>query len=203
MFNRLACIIVVFAFFSVGLLFSGYTPPTAKTVITELPKPKIYTQADMSDIIQPPEYKIDSKPILKYEIKIADDDRQLKCLQENIYFEARNQGVIGQAFVGLVTLSRMVRENYPNTICSVVFQHMQFSWANNGPKKPNLRNVIERQAWNEAGEVASFMIESNIYKYVNNLTHYHTRSVNPSWSKSSKLKPVLVIGDHIIYSETI
>lgn len=203
MFNRLASIIVIFSFLSLTLLFSGYTPPTVEAPPVGLPMPTIYTPAQMDEIIPEIEDAIKLKPIALATVDAGIDGKQLKCLQENIYFEARNQDTVGQFMVALVTTSRMMRENYPDTLCAVTFQKMQFSWANNGRLKPNLNNYLEKKAWDHAGMVANFMIDSGIANYVNDVTHYHTTKVNPKWSKSPKLKPVLTIGDHVFYSENI
>jgi len=57
---------------------------------------------------------------------ISDEDRY--CLQQNIFFEARNQSTLGQAAVAWVTLNRVESTRYPDTICEVVWQKSQFSW---------------------------------------------------------------------------
>lgn len=209
MFNRLASIIVIFSFLSIALLFSGYVPPTVTLFDqTELPMPKIYTEADMMEAdmmrLSPQiEEILETAPIVKVTVNTGIDGKQLKCLQENIFFESRNQSIVGQLLVGVVTLSRTSEERYPDTICEVVFQNKQFSWTNKGRKKPNLDNIIEREAWKRAGTLAKIMIDLGLEKYSSGVTHYHTTSIRPKWSKSDKLKPIFVIDDHIFYSENI
>src|SRR5210317_144981 len=67
---------------------------------------------------------------------VAKDD--MYCLQQNIYFEARNQSINGQIAVAWVTLHRVDDPRYPNTICEVVWQRKQFSWTHDGKSgKPN------------------------------------------------------------------
>ena len=68
------------------------------------------------------------------------------CLASNIYWEARNQPIIGKLAVANVTLNRVASKRYPNTICGVVTQtryypsgridlhSCQFSWYCDGLK---------------------------------------------------------------------
>ena len=46
----------------------------------------------------------------------------ITCLAENIYFEARAEGVEGKAAVANVTRNRVVSADFPNTYCGVVYQ---------------------------------------------------------------------------------
>ena len=50
------------------------------------------------------------------------DMKEARCLADNIYFEAKGQPSIGQSAVAHVTLNRVERTDYPNTICKVVYQ---------------------------------------------------------------------------------
>ena len=65
------------------------------------------------------------------------DVGQAKCLADNMYFEARNQGTAGIIAVSNVVLNRVKSEMYPNTICEVVRQgpHRE-SWRKNGVYHP-------------------------------------------------------------------
>ena len=47
---------------------------------------------------------------------------EVQCLAENIYFEARAEGVEGKAAVANVTRNRVVSKDFPNTYCGVVYQ---------------------------------------------------------------------------------
>ena len=208
MFNRLAVTAVLFSVFSLILLASGCTVHIPTIADNTLPSPRIYTQADMiarQVTVEPVSIAVSNikvtKHVAKFTVKESIDPKQLKCLQENIYYESRDQSIIGQVLVGVVTLARTEKQRYPDTICGVVFQRKQFSWANHGRRHPNLKNSIERAAWEQAGFIARLMIGSGVDKYANDLTHYHTTSVKPKWSKSDKLIPVLTIGDHIFYQE--
>ena len=53
------------------------------------------------------------------------DVGQAKCLADNMYFEARNQGTpLVSLAVSNVVLNRVKSEMYPNTICEVVRQSL-------------------------------------------------------------------------------
>ena len=64
---------------------------------------------------------------------IADE---VKCLAQNIYWEARNQSIQGMYAVADVTLNRVKDKRWPSTVCEVVKQRKnaggrwicQFSW---------------------------------------------------------------------------
>jgi spore germination cell wall hydrolase CwlJ-like protein len=48
------------------------------------------------------------------------DHKEVQCLAENIYFEARAESFSGKAAVGNVTRNRVLDSRWPNTYCSVV-----------------------------------------------------------------------------------
>ncbi len=65
------------------------------------------------------------------------DKKQVQCLAENIYFEAKNQGTAGWAAVASVTLNRVKDYRYPNTVCEVVKQGpTKESWKTKGKDFP-------------------------------------------------------------------
>ena len=47
-------------------------------------------------------------------------NRELKCLSEALYFEARGEQIEGQIAVADVIINRKVSKRFPNTICGVV-----------------------------------------------------------------------------------
>lgn len=125
---------------------------------------------------------------------------QKYCLQQNIYFEARNQSELGQRAVAWVTLNRVDDSRYPDTICDVVWQKSQFSWTRDGKSDAPGDNIIEQKAWAHAGEV----MESVLFKYyqdkngiVGDAVMFHADYVDPFW-KSSYVE-VATIDDHIFY----
>ncbi len=123
-------------------------------------------------------------------------NKEIHCLQQNVYFEARNQSVLGQASVVWVTLNRVNSKKFPNTICGVVWQNKQFSWTHDG-KSDNPKNS---QAWEKAKQVSHAVL----YDYAFNKNDptagalfYHADYVNPYWSASFKVTKQ--IDSHIFY----
>ena len=137
---------------------------------------------------------------------ITVDDRY--CLQQNIYFESRDQSFAGQHAVAWVTLNRFNSAAFPDTICGVVYQSKkdkdgkpkrdkcQFSWYCDGKSD----DPIEEDAWNESILVAHQSIyEGRMLGLTEGATHYHTTYVEPYWASSLDL--VGHIGSHIFYRE--
>ena len=57
----------------------------------------------------------------------------LMCLALNVYFEARNDSMVGQYAVAQVVMNRVQSNKFPNDVCSVVKQSRkdgtcQFTW---------------------------------------------------------------------------
>ena len=60
---------------------------------------------------------------------------ELECMTKNIYFEAKNQPLMGQLAVALVVMNRVGDKRFPNTICEVVQQGPTLAWTENFPVK--------------------------------------------------------------------
>ena len=57
---------------------------------------------------------------------LADDyDERTICLAQNIYHEARGEMIEGQIAVSNVVINRVESKQFPNDICSVVYQRNQ------------------------------------------------------------------------------
>lgn len=129
---------------------------------------------------------------------ITQEDKH--CLQQNIYFEARNQSTIGQVAVAWVTLNRMEETQYPNTVCGVVWQNKQFSWTHDGKSDRPGSTVLEQAAWEQAGVVAEVTLldwARDQASPVDVATMYHADYVTPYWASS--YTQVAKIDDHIFY----
>lgn len=79
--------------------------------------------------------------------------KDIRCLAENIYHEARGEPVAGQLAVAHVVLNRVSDDRFPDSICSVINQPNQFHWV---AKKPKIR---EPEAWERATKVAEQAIQ--------------------------------------------
>ncbi len=126
----------------------------------------------------------------------ADTARQqeFECLRMNIYHEAGNQSRRGMEAVALVTVNRTKTKHYPATICGVVTEAVvrngvivrnkcQFSWYCDGKgDNPNLRNPLEKKAWDNATAVAKDMMDGKVDDFLGRATHYHATYVRPDFA---------------------
>jgi len=143
--------------------------------------------------------KVQLAPVSLYTPKVfSPDDPQVKCLAENIYHEARGETERGRLAVAFVTINRANSVHYPDTICKVVYQPYQFSWTNQNPRpEVNLKNPIERKAWEEAKRLALDVMNGKYENTLYGVTHYHSKKVKPKWRRVKKRTE---IGEHVFYA---
>lgn len=134
-----------------------------------------------------------------------DKQKQLTCLTDNIYFEARGQVLEGQIAVGLVTLNRVMSKEWPDTICEVVWQKRrsptsgkmvaQFSWTLDG--RADVPHNFS--AYYKASQVARRLmnVEDPVEDFTKGSDHYHAFYVKPIWRH--KMQKIATIGDHLFY----
>ena len=56
------------------------------------------------------------------------EQSEVSCLTEAIYYESRGETLMSQLAVGTVIMNRVRIDNYPSTVCNVVHQGCQFSY---------------------------------------------------------------------------
>ena len=145
--------------------------------------------------------KVDAAPIVVDIKKVSNTTKEdIKCLADNIYFEARNQTTEGKIAVGRVVMNRVKDSRWPNTVCGVVKDAVytqswrstanesimvpvrdkcQFSWYCDG-KADEIKN---QQAHDEAFQIASDIILHNRWDgMVQGAVFYHANYVKPKWS---------------------
>ena len=139
----------------------------------------------------------------------AHSARQLRCLAEAMYFEARGEPWRGQLAVGRVILNRVASGNYPNTVCGVVYQNShllnrcQFSFACDG----KVDSIGNDTVWYRVRGYAAWLLANNpndcdrseyrVLASLESATHYHADYVVPHWAKFFEL--TTRIGRHIFY----
>jgi spore germination cell wall hydrolase CwlJ-like protein len=125
--------------------------------------------------------------------------RDLECLTQAVYYEARGEGRNGMRAVAQVVLNRVRHPAFPKSVCGVVFQGAgrrtgcQFSFTCNG----SMRGNVNRAAWDRARAIASSALSGSVYGEVGNATHFHTTAVSPQWRSS--LIRVTQVGSHLFY----
>lgn len=134
----------------------------------------------------------------------SERERHLKCLADNIYFEAGYESFEGKVAVAQVTLNRAEHgERWPTDLCDVVYQKnvvyskvvCQFSWyCQNGPKTKEINNKAYEESLVAAKQV---LLEGFRLPSIKNAYYYHADYVSPNWKKPRVAK----IGRHIFYGE--
>ena len=141
--------------------------------------------------------------------KILLDPKQKHCLALNIYFEAAIESTAGKLAVAQVTLNRVKSEQYPETICKVVYEgsHFanghpkrdmcQFSWYCDG--KHDIPN--EGRAWQESQNIAEYIMKTpGLLDITDHATHYHADYIpNPRWARAKER--TVKIDTHIFYNK--
>lgn len=128
----------------------------------------------------------------------------LRCLAENVFFEARGEPLQGQYAVAEVTLNRTKSRYFPHTVCEVVHEARwdairgrfvaHFSWT----EIDSLKAVPRAgPAWDQAVIVAKAAYDSTYSPVVPGALFYHATYIQPEWSKTQRV--IARIGKHIFY----
>ena len=127
------------------------------------------------------------------------DKKQLKCLTDNVYFEAGNEAEEAKIAVALVTLNRLNHEYFPDTICDVVYQRTkwtcQFTWVCTKSKKINYWST-----YNESKKIAEYVIMNYeiIVDNTKGATFFHHKRLHNPFSRIG-VQRTASIGKHIFY----
>ena len=124
---------------------------------------------------------------------------EMKCLAEAIYFEARGETLKGQYAVGEVIINRVLSKDFPNSVCGVISEGAnrlnacQFSYNCDG----KLETITEKKIYERILKLSQMLLEPSARFLTNGATFYHSKLVNPSWSK--KFRKTNEIGNHVFY----
>ncbi len=146
------------------------------------------------------------------------DVTELKCMADNIFFEARTQIGKGQRAVAHVTLNRVRDKGFPNTVCGVVKQgrhyrsgnpvknRCQFSWYCDGKsdkiylvrtkgkyKGRTNSNVFNAYSYAVSESISAMLGWSKDPTYGATFYYAH-KLVYPHWAK--KFKQLIIIQEH-------
>ena len=140
---------------------------------------------------------------------VKGEEKEIACLAEAVYFEARSEGLLSQLGVAVVVLNRANLHDYPSNLCDVVHQSKlwkgkpirnkcMFSyWCDGKPERITDHDSYERSLF-----VSKLALNGVTIKYIQNATHYHAQYVKPFWSTSSRFKRLVQLGSHIFYLDT-
>lgn len=134
-------------------------------------------------------------------VTAGERDRQLRCLTQNIYWEAASEPFEGKVAVAQVTLNRAASGQFPGDVCAVVYQKnviyskvvCQFSWYCDGTHRVK---PVYQPLYRESAEVAKkVLLEGFRLPSLKHAMYYHADYVKPGWGKT----PIAKIGHHVFY----
>lgn len=119
-------------------------------------------------------------------------DKDISCLADAIYHEARGEPQEGQIAVGYTVINRMQSGDYPSTACGVVYQPRQYDGMRKQPfpKKDRMDYVKIRK-------LATLIYVGMLEDPTKGAIYFHEVSVKPRWSK--KVRVACILGSHIFY----
>jgi len=119
------------------------------------------------------------------------------CLAKNIYHEASVESRLGQYAVAQVTLNRVKSNQYPNTVCEVVMDPWQFSWAN---KKSIRWTHPKGPLWENSKKIAeNVILRGKRVMGLEDALFYHADYVRPRWRDVNY--KIAQIDSHIFYKK--
>ena len=143
-----------------------------------------------------------------------DYDEQTICLAQNIYHEARGEKVEGQIAVSNVVINRVESKQFPNDICSVVYQRnqieiidkvlkllripafCQFSWTCDPISNDSYK---DSESWKNSQSLAREIVQGMHDDLTNGATHYFNPMKVPTPHWANVYKKTIVIGNHHFY----
>ena len=95
--------------------------------------------------------------------------RDVDCLSQAVYYEARGESLAGQQAVAQVVLNRARHPGFPKSVCAVVFQTCQFSFVCDGA----MGRPLEPMAWRRARSVAARALDGYVMAAVGRALSFH------------------------------
>ena len=133
----------------------------------------------------------------------------LICMALNVYFESRNQPLIGQIATADTVLNRVHSEDFPDTVCEVVMQGETYSWNTELPIKNRCQfswycdglsdEPKDDLAWEKSLMVAHGVLSGYTENVAEDALWYHAHYVKPDWASSKRFD--VRINDHIFYAK--
>lgn len=130
--------------------------------------------------------------------------KELTCLTNTLYAEARGEQEEGIRAVMSVIYNRKKHKNYPNTFCKVILQDKQFSAFNQdkslATKRLNPVKGPDEEAYTKVAGIAQEAVVGAFEPVLEpSVLHYAHIKVKNKWTR--KFKRVIVLGNHSFYKE--
>ena len=132
-------------------------------------------------------------------------DKEITCLADMAYHEARGESTKGIAAVIHVTLNRVNSPKFPKHICGVVYQKTngscQYAWVCESRNTSGFRRSKEYKKITMLARRITNMPDRKIHDPTKG-SLYYKRINEPSEFFRRKLVPRIAIGQHRFYAET-
>lgn len=129
---------------------------------------------------------------------ITNSAKEVKCLALNIYYEGRGEPYQGRLAIANATINRLRYDDYPKTICEVVYQPGQFSWTVN---KHKFKNPF---SWYQSTQLANAVYSNGhlgqIDDNTNGAVNFHLSTIHPEMGDMVK---TVTIGHHVFFRPTL
>lgn len=156
------------------------------------------SESNSSDLIS-----LESKSTTAVAEYSESDRKQIRCMAENLYFEARGEPLLGKIAVNNVVMNRVndPQGRFGKTPCDVINQITynkkkqkvcQFSW-----KCERNKVITNQQKFIDLMTLSHYTYHGAFEDVTEGSKFYHATYVNPRWN----LKKVTKIGQHIFYRE--
>ena len=120
--------------------------------------------------------------------------RDMRCLAQAVYFEARGEPLEGQLAVARVVINRAESSVFPDDYCSVVTQRSQFSFVKGGSiPQPKTSSP----AWKRAVAVARIAHQELWDSPADDALYFHATYVKPRWARQKQARATLA--RHVFY----
>lgn len=134
-------------------------------------------------------------------LSVKEQRRQLRCMADNIYWEAASEPAEGKIAVAQVVMNRVAHPDFPKDPCRVIYQKnviydrvvCQFSWLCERTVPSRKKHPDLYQDSYDAAVMV--MMEGTRLPSLRDALYYHADYVNPRWGKTQVAK----IGHHIFY----
>jgi len=126
-------------------------------------------------------------------------ERELACLAQAVWFEARSSSFADKLAVAQVIVNRVASDDHGDTVCRVIWEPAQFSWTADGKTdRIEVANAIDENAWMDSTLAALTAYATEVPDLTLGATHYHATYVEPSWAEA--LHGRGQIGAHLYYA---
>jgi spore germination cell wall hydrolase CwlJ-like protein len=170
---------------------------TAQLRAAAVPLTPPATEVSIENEVRAPDFTVDDSAAAPVRLtklvatsEGAELNDELKCLATAVYFEARGEPLEGQLAVAQVILNRVESGRFAPTVCGVVYQPGQFTFAHNRAPATNSTD------WKVAQAIAVIAANDTYRDVAPRAISFHAKRLAPNWSN---MKRVSQIGNHVFY----